>query len=85
MATSARNLRRSATGLRARFERHTEPTRQHWKWTILSSLADYIDAGSIVAGSAGLALWSKQFGMGSTTIGLLAAFSSNAISCGTGP
>jgi inositol transporter-like SP family MFS transporter len=84
MATGARSWRRSAGGRRGRFEDHADPTRQHWKWTILSSLADYIDAGSIVAGSAGLALWAKQFGMGSTTIGLLAALSSNAISCGIG-
>jgi MFS transporter, SP family, inositol transporter len=71
-------------GIRARFEDEAEPSSKHWRWTILSSLADYIDAGSIVAGASGLALWSKQFGMGSTAIGLLAAFSSNAISCGVG-
>ncbi|MFL5862366.1 MAG: MFS transporter [Solirubrobacteraceae bacterium] len=67
-----------------RFEDDVDPTAKHWRWTILSSLADYIDAASIVAGAAGLALWSKQFGMSSTTIGLLAALSSNAISCGVG-
>ncbi len=69
---------------RARFEDDVDPTGRHWKWTVLSSLADYIDAGSIVAGAAGLALWSKHFGLGATTVGLLAAFSSNAISCGIG-
>lgn len=84
MASSAPNLRRAMGSPRPRFEDDADPTRRHWKWTILSSLADYIDAGSIVAGSAGLALWAKQFGMGSTTIGLLAALSSNAISCGIG-
>lgn len=71
-------------GIRGRFEDRKELSSEHWRWTVLSSLADYIDAGSIVAGASGLALWSKQFGMGSTTIGLLAAFSSNAISCGVG-
>jgi inositol transporter-like SP family MFS transporter len=69
---------------RARFDDDGDPTAKHWRWTVLSSLADYIDAGSIVAGAAGLALWSKRFGMSSTAIGLLAAFSSNAISCGVG-
>lgn len=59
-------------------------TRQHWKWTILSSLADYIDAGSIVAGAVGLALWAHAYGMSSTVVGLLGAFSSNAISTGIG-
>jgi inositol transporter-like SP family MFS transporter len=70
--------------VRARFQDAGDPSSKHWRWTVLSSLADYIDAGSIVAGSAGLALWSKQFGMSATTIGLLAALSSNAISCGVG-
>ncbi len=82
MATSVRSSPWARA--RARFEDDEDPTGRHWRWTVLASLADYIDAGSIVAGAAGLALWSKQFGMGSTTIGLLAALSSNAISCGVG-
>lgn len=82
MATHAVAERRHR--LRARFEDEQAPTAKHWRWTVLSSLADYIDAGSIVAGASGLALWSKHFGMSSTAIGLLAAFSSNAISCGVG-
>lgn len=68
----------------AQFDDQAEPTAKHWRWTVLSSLADYLDGGSIVAGAAGLALWSKHFGMSSTSVGLLAAFSSNAISCGVG-
>lgn len=82
MATGTTAVRRR--GIRARFDDQGEPSSKHWRWTILSSLADYIDAGSIVAGAAGLALWSKRFGMDSMAIGLLAAFSSNAISCGVG-
>lgn len=58
--------------------------RRHWRWATLTSLADYIDAGSIVAGGASLTLWSQAYGMGATTVGLLAAFSSNAISTGIG-
>jgi MFS transporter, SP family, inositol transporter len=57
---------------------------RHWKWSTLSSLADYIDAGSIVAAGAGLAIWADEFGMGPATIGLLAALGPNAISCGIG-
>jgi MFS transporter, SP family, inositol transporter len=82
MATGVTAERRRGT--RARFEEEKDPTSKHWRWTVLSSLADYIDAGSIVAGASGLALWSKHFGMSSATVGLLAAFSSNAISCGVG-
>jgi inositol transporter-like SP family MFS transporter len=55
-----------------------------WRGTILAGLASYIDAGSIVAGAAGLALWADQFGLSTSTVGLIAAFSSNAISAGVG-
>jgi inositol transporter-like SP family MFS transporter len=55
-----------------------------WRNTILAALASYIDAGSIVAGAAGLALWADEFGLDSGTIGLIGAFSSNAISAGVG-
>jgi inositol transporter-like SP family MFS transporter len=55
-----------------------------WRNTILAGLANYIDAGSIVAGSAALALWKAQYGLSDTLIGLIAAFSANAISAGVG-
>lgn len=55
-----------------------------WRNTILAGLANYIDAGSIVAGSAALALWKDQYGLSDTFIGLIAAFSANAISAGIG-
>ena len=65
----------------------TEPkidSRTQWKNTILAGLANYIDAGSIVAGAAGLALWAELFGLSSSFVGLIGAFSSNAISAGVG-
>lgn len=52
--------------------------------SILAGLANYIDAGSIVAGSAALALWAELYKMTPTTIGLIGAFSANAISAGVG-
>lgn len=55
-----------------------------WRNTILAGLANYIDAGSIVAGSAALALWKSQYGLSDTFLGLIAAFSANAISAGIG-
>src|ERR1700760_3348430 len=58
--------------------------RDDWKNTILAGLANYIDAGSIVAGSAALALWASLFHLTSTFTGLIGAFSSNAISAGVG-
>jgi MFS transporter, SP family, inositol transporter len=59
-------------------------TRTEWRNTILAGLANYIDAGSIVAGAAGLTLWTKLFGLSSSFVGLIGAFSSNAISAGVG-
>lgn len=59
-------------------------TREVWKNTILAGLANYIDAGSIVAGSAALALWASAYGLSTSFIGLLGAFSANAISAGVG-
>ncbi|HEY7075089.1 MAG TPA: MFS transporter [Solirubrobacteraceae bacterium] len=61
-----------------------ELTRDHWRNTILAGLANYIDAGSIVAGAAGLALWTKLFHLSSSFVGIIGAFSSNAISAGVG-
>src|SRR5579863_8820977 len=59
-------------------------TAQDWKNTILAGLANYIDAGSIVSGSAALALWATAYGLSGTFIGMLGAFSANAISAGLG-
>jgi inositol transporter-like SP family MFS transporter len=59
-------------------------TRAHWRNTILAGLANYIDAGSIVAGSVALALWKDIYGLSDSFIGLIGAFSANAISAGVG-
>ena len=56
----------------------------NWRNTILAGLANYIDAGSIVAGSAALALWQEQYQLSPTFLGLIGAFSANAISAGVG-
>lgn len=55
-----------------------------WRNTILAGLANYIDAGSIVAGSAALALWATEYNLSDSFIGILGAFSANAISAGIG-
>ena len=65
-------------------ERDALSQRESWKNTILAGLANYIDAGSIVAGAAGLALWTELFHLSSDFVGLIGAFSSNAISAGVG-
>ena len=58
--------------------------REDWKNTILAGLANYIDAGSIVAGSAALVLWVQAYNLSTTFVGLIGAFSANAISAGVG-
>jgi inositol transporter-like SP family MFS transporter len=60
-------------------------TQDHkWRDTILAGLANYIDAGSIVAGSVALGLWKQIYGLSDSFIGLIGAFSANAISAGVG-
>ncbi|UVO54369.1 MFS transporter [Sphingomonas sp. SUN039] len=56
----------------------------NWRNTILAGLANYIDAGSIVAGSVALAYWKAIYGLSDSFIGLIGAFSANAISAGIG-
>ncbi|WP_076069572.1 MFS transporter [Sphingomonas montana] len=55
-----------------------------WKNTILAGLANYIDAGSIVAGAAALALWMEAYKISPGLVGLIAALGPNAISAGVG-
>src|SRR5215217_4868009 len=66
MATSS-----EADANRQRDDSHV--TAQQWKWTVLAGMASYLDAGSIVALAAGLALWQEYLHMSSTTVGLLGA------------
>ena len=47
-------------------------------------MANYIDAGSIVAGAVALPIWAEHFGIGDSFVSFLGAFSSNAIAAGIG-
>src|SRR4028118_1622139 len=58
--------------------------RQQWYWSVLSAMASYIDAGSIVAIAAGLALWADYLSLSTATIGLLGAFGPNAMGAALG-
>jgi inositol transporter-like SP family MFS transporter len=58
--------------------------REVWRTTILAGLANYIDGGSIVSGGAALALWADLYKLSPTFLGLIGAFSANAISAGLG-
>ena len=59
-------------------------SRDDWKNTILAGLANYIDAGSIVAGAAALALWVDAYRLDTDLVGLIGAFGPNAIAAGVG-
>lgn len=61
-----------------------EVQRSDWKNTILAGLANYIDAGSIVAGSAALSLWVAEYRLSNDLVGMIGAFGPNAISAGIG-
>jgi MFS transporter, SP family, inositol transporter len=56
--------------------------KDNWRDTILAGLANYIDAGSIVAGSVALTLWQKDYGLSNDFLGLIGAFGPNAIGAG---
>ncbi|MFT3727909.1 MAG: MFS transporter [Terricaulis sp.] len=63
----------------------SSPEASHrWRNTILAGLANYIDAGSIVSGSAALAMWASAYNLSPSFLGILGAFSANAISAGVG-
>jgi inositol transporter-like SP family MFS transporter len=57
---------------------------ERWRRTLLAAMANYIDAGSIVAGAVALPIWAEHFGFGSSFVSFLGAFSSNAIAAGLG-
>ncbi|MGY0056632.1 MFS transporter [Streptomyces sp. LZ34] len=62
-------------------------SRQQWKWSVLAGMASYLDAGSIVALGAGLALFQDELGLsdsGLTGVGALAAIGPNAIGAAVG-
>ena len=61
----------------------SDVSRDQWRKTGLAAMANYIDAGSIVAGAVSCR-WAKQFGFGDDFVSLLGAMSSNAISAGIG-
>jgi inositol transporter-like SP family MFS transporter len=61
-----------------------KPGGNDWKNTILAGLANYIDAGSIVAGAGALALWMEAYSISPTLVGVIAALGPNAISAGLG-
>jgi MFS transporter, SP family, inositol transporter len=57
---------------------------ENWRDTILAGLANYIDAGSIVAGGAALAMWQTDYSLSTDSVGMIAAFGPNAIGAGIG-
>jgi MFS transporter, SP family, inositol transporter len=62
----------------------TAITRQQWKWSALAGMASYLDAGSIVALGAGLALFQEYLHLSNGMVGALAAIGPNAIGCAIG-
>jgi inositol transporter-like SP family MFS transporter len=59
-------------------------SREQWKVSALAGMASYLDAGSIVALGAGLALFQSYLNLSNTAVGLLAAIGPNALGCAIG-
>jgi len=55
-----------------------------WKATIAISMANYIEAGSIIAAASSLTLWQAYLNIDSMGIGLLSALSANALGAAIG-
>ena len=55
-----------------------------WTNTLLAGLANYVDAGSIVACSAALTLWVQEYQLAPDFVGLLGALGANATAAGVG-
>jgi len=55
-----------------------------WKATIAVSMANYIEAGSIIAAASSLTLWQAYLGIDSMGVGLLSALSANAFGAAIG-
>ena len=63
---------------------HSAVTAQQWKWSALAGMASYLDAGSIVALGAGLALFQSYLNLSDGAVGTLAAIGPNALGCAIG-
>lgn len=55
-----------------------------WKATVAVSMANYIEAGSIIAAASSLTLWQAYLGIDSMGVGLLSALSANALGAAIG-
>jgi len=55
-----------------------------WKATVAIAMANYIEAGSIIAAASSLTLWQAYLGLDSFAVGLLGAVSANALGAAIG-
>ncbi|WP_080875926.1 MFS transporter [Oceanobacillus timonensis] len=55
-----------------------------WKATIAIAMANYIEAGSIIAAASSLTLWQAYLGLDNFAVGLLGAVSANALGAAVG-
>ncbi|MFD2655138.1 MFS transporter [Gracilibacillus thailandensis] len=55
-----------------------------WKATVAIAMANYIEAGAIIAAASSLTLWQTYLGIDSVGVGLLSALSANALGAAIG-
>lgn len=54
----------------------------HWRWTVISGIGDYLDAGAFVAASVSLAVWAATFHISAGVLSLIAGLNAIAVAVG---
>lgn len=57
---------------------------KHWKWSILSAFADFLDAGGTVATGASMVLWVSYFHLTATLVGVIGMLGAHGVSTAVG-
>lgn len=54
----------------------------HWRWTIISGIGDYLDAGAFVGASVSLAMWATTFHISAGLLSVIAGINAIAVAVG---
>ncbi len=54
----------------------------HWRWTVISGIGDYLDAGAFVAAAVSLAVWGTTFHISAGLLSVIAGVNAIAVAVG---
>lgn len=54
----------------------------HWRWTLISGIGDYLDAGAFVGASVSLAIWASTFHISAGVLSIIAGVNAIAVAVG---